>query len=34
VEALLNSLENVEYDEKLANFYSNLQNNITDLTKK
>ena len=34
VEDLLNDLENVKYDEKLADFYSTLQNEITDLTKK
>ena len=34
VEELLNDLENVEYDEKLANFYSELKNEIVDLTKK
>ncbi len=34
VEDLLNDLENVKYDENLADFYSTLQNEITDLTKK
>ncbi|MBN1214594.1 MAG: hypothetical protein JXA99_04050 [Candidatus Lokiarchaeota archaeon] len=34
VEDLLNDLENVEYDEKLASFYSELKNEITDLTKE
>ena len=34
VKDLLKDLESVEYDEKLANFYSTSQNKITDLTKK
>jgi len=34
VELLLKDLENVEYNEKLAEFYSNLKNEIIDLTKK
>ena len=34
VELLLKDLENVKYNEKLANFYSNLENKIIDLTKK
>ncbi len=34
VEDLLNDLENVEYDENLSEFYSTLQNQIKDLTKK
>ena len=34
VEDLLNDLENVEYDEKLSEFYSTLKNQIKDLTKK
>jgi len=34
IELLLKDLENVKYNEKLANFYSNLNNKIIDLTKK
>lgn len=34
VELLLKDLETVEYDEKLANFYSKFHNQIEDLTKK
>ena len=34
VELLLKDLENIEYNEKLADFYSNLNNKIIDFTKK
>ncbi len=34
IELLLKELENVKYSEKLANFCSNLNNKIIDLTKK
>ncbi|TFG24173.1 MAG: hypothetical protein EU529_05135 [Promethearchaeota archaeon] len=33
-ELLLKDLENVEYNEKLADFYSNLNNEIIVFTKK
>jgi len=33
VECLLEELENAEYDEKLAEFYSKFHNEIEDLTK-
>lgn len=34
VENLLTDLESVEYDQKLADFYSRLKNMIEDRTKK
>ena len=34
VELLLDELESAEYDENLANFYSNFHNEIDDRTKE
>lgn len=34
MDSFLNKLKNVKYDEKLAKFYSNFDNNIVDMTKK